>query len=718
MGGRSRLRSLMTASMSESAGRAPRSRSASTWTVTLLVLAPICRRRKAWRLRSSSRAVMPKSSRATVPSACTIMFPPCRSPWKTPYRRAPSRNAMRLERRTAAVSMPASRMPSASLHGNPCRCSITRTRRVTSSGWGRGTTTVRWPVTAKTPAMSSMFWASRRKSSSSTMVSANSSTRAGGLVRAVTGMRPTRNGAIQAMAAMSSRTMGATRLRCTLTTTRSPVRRVAAWTWAMEAEAMGVRSNEVNTSARGRPRSSSTVRRTTVNASGGTRSRSSRNSETSSSGKMPSPEELVSEFRLLRDRVPPEAFTVVRRTVEEDLGRPLAEVFTSFDRTPIASASIAQVHAATLRTGERVVVKVQRSRVAPMVRLDIAAMAWIAPFLVGRIPVAALSNPPALVELFAETIVEELDFRLEAQNMLDIAGVFAETGQRTVVVPRPHPELVTRRVLVMEHLHGFPWSDAEDMREAGIDTAAVLRSSLIAFLEGALLYGVFHGDLHGGNMIVQPDGTVALLDFGITARLDERKRQAFLRLQMGASTNNVTVQVEALRDLGALPADSDIEAVIRDLNLDRPPIDPTTLTADEMMAELRDVTKALLAYGARLPKELMLFVKNMLFLNGAMAAMAPDVDILGEIMAVVSYFTEHHGERIAREVGFEVTSDTIDLDGYRAAMGFTEEADAITFRDLEDRRELIAKRLEAHQRPRRRVPLLRALYRVLRPARD
>ncbi len=435
-----------------------------------------------------------------------------------------------------------------------------------------------------------------------------------------------------------------------------------------------------------------------------------------SSGEGIFPEELVAEFRLLRDRVPPEPFAVVRRTIEEDLGRPLADVFTSFDRTPVASASIAQVHSATLRTGERVVVKVQRSRVAPLVRLDVAAMAWIAPFLVGRIPVAALTNPPALVELFAETIVEELDFRLEAQNMLDIAAVFAGTGQRTVVVPRPHPELVTRRVLVMEHLHGFPWSDADGMRAAGIDTAAVLRSSLIAFSEGALLYGVFHGDLHGGNLLVQPDGTVALLDFGITARLDEKKRQAFLRLEMGATTNNVAVQVEALRDLGALPADSDIEAVIRDLNLDRPPIDPTSLTAEEMMAELREVTKALLAYGAKLPKELMLFVKNMLFLNGAMAAMAPDVDILGEILAVVTYFTERHGERIAREVGFEVTAETIDLDGYRAAMGFTDGTEAITFRDLQERRELIAKRLEAHENPRRRVAFLRALYRVLRPS--
>ena len=173
------------------------------------------------------------------------------------------------------------------------------------------------------------------------------------------------------------------------------------------------------------------------------------------------PEELVAEFKLLRDRVPPEAFVDVRRVVELELGRSLDDVFESFERTPIAAASIAQVHAAKLRTGEEVVVKVQRPQIGRLVREDIEAMSWLAPYLVGRIPVAALANPPALIELFAETIVEELDFRLEAQNMLDIAKVLAETEQRATVVPRPHPTLVTRRVLVMERLDGIPWDDVQ-----------------------------------------------------------------------------------------------------------------------------------------------------------------------------------------------------------------------------------------------------------------
>ncbi len=418
-----------------------------------------------------------------------------------------------------------------------------------------------------------------------------------------------------------------------------------------------------------------------------------------SSGEGIFPEELVSEFRKLRDQVKAESFETVQAVVEGDLGQTLEEVFSSFEPTPLAAASIAQVHAATLRTGESVVVKVQRPQVASLVRRDLAAMSWIAPVLVGRIPISALANPPALVELFAETIAEELDFRLEAENMLDIAGVLAATNQRAMVVPRPHPQLVTRRVLVMERLDGFSFDDVEGMQAAGIDTSAVVRASMVAFLEGAVLFGVFHGDLHGGNLFVMADGRTALLDYGITGRLTEERRLAFLRLLMGGTTNDVKTQLAALRDLGALPPDADLDQLIIDLNLDNPEVfDPTEMSPDELMAQIREITKALLGIGARMPKELMLFVKDMLFLDGALGTLAPDVDLFAEITHIATYFATQHGEQIAKDIGVDPRQMEVDLDGMRASMGLKEDVTGITHRELQERRAIIRKRMEEHRR--------------------
>ncbi len=420
-----------------------------------------------------------------------------------------------------------------------------------------------------------------------------------------------------------------------------------------------------------------------------------------SSGEGLFPSELVQEFRLLRDRVPPETFDTVRRVVEADLGSTVEEVFATFDRQPLAAASIAQVHAATLHSGEAVVVKVQRPSVADTVRRDLAAMSWIAPHLIGRIPVSALANPPALVELFAETIVEELDFRLEADNMLDVAAVLAATDQRSVVVPRPHPQLVTRRVLVMERLSGFSFEDVAGMKSAGIDTTEVVRALMISFLEGAIIHGVFHGDLHGGNLLVQSDGRVALLDYGITGRLDQARRHAFLRMLMGGTINDPRMQMAAVRDLGALPADTDIDAVIRDLGIDQPVKDPTQMSPDELLAEIRDVIKKLLDYGARLPKVLMLYVKDLLFIDGALATLAPDLDLFEEITRVAMYFTQRYGERIASEVGVDPRERELDLGSVRAQLGVSEDVNSMTYRELQERRALIRRRMHEHHQRRR-----------------
>ncbi len=419
------------------------------------------------------------------------------------------------------------------------------------------------------------------------------------------------------------------------------------------------------------------------------------------------PEELVAEFRLCRDEVPAESFEDVRRVVEEDLGKPLAEVFSEFATSPIAAASIAQVHLARLLTSEEVVVKVQRPSIDELVRLDLRAMAWISPKLVGRIPIAALANPPAIVELFADTIVEELDFRLEAENMLDIANVLAETGQRSMVCPRPHPDLVTKRVLVMERLHGHKFDDVESIKAAGIDMKAVIRAGMVTTLEGSMLYGVFHGDLHAGNLLVDDQGRVALLDHGITGRLDQQRRLAFIRMLMGAVTNDIRSQLEAFRDLGALPRDTDLDAVIVDLGLDQPVKDPMQMSAHELVEDIREIVKKLVAYGARAPKELMLFVKNLLFLDGSIAMHAPDLDLIQETFQVAAYMAQTHGARLAAEAGTSADAD-INLDGFKASMGLDSSVESLTYADLQERRRIIRERFEQHRAENTRLGRFRA----------
>lgn len=421
-----------------------------------------------------------------------------------------------------------------------------------------------------------------------------------------------------------------------------------------------------------------------------------------SSGQGIFPSELVNEFIKCRDQVPAEDFESVRKVVENELGAPIEDVFKEFDREPLAAASIAQVHRAVLADhisaggGQEIVVKVQRPTVSELVHQDLKVMSWLAPFLIGRIPVAALANPPALVEVFAETITEELDFRLEAANMVDVAMSLRQLDQTAYVIPRPHPTLVTRRVMVMERLSGFNFDDVAGIQDAGVDTHEIVRTSMIGFLEGAMIHGVFHGDLHGGNLFVQPDGRTALFDFGITGRLTEAKRQAFLRLLMSGMISDVRGQLGAIRDLGALPPDTDLDVVFSDLGLDHAPVDPTALTPDELIEELQKFVKLLLGYGANLPKELMLFVKNLMFVDAAIGTLAPDLDLFGEVTHIATYFAQNHGQRLAAEMGKQADEIEVDLTSFKDSIGVDRSTETVTYNDLKARRDLIQKRMSDH----------------------
>jgi ubiquinone biosynthesis protein len=163
---------------------------------------------------------------------------------------------------------------------------------------------------------------------------------------------------------------------------------------------------------------------------------------------------------------------------------------------------------------------------------------------------------------------------------------------------------------------------------------------------------------------------------------------------LGATVNDIHMQISALCDLGALPSDTDIDAVIKDLGLDGPGIDPTTADPDEMIKEVQKIVKMLLGYGARMPKELMLYVKNLMFLDGAISRLAPDLDIFAEITQISMYFVQNHGEKLFAEVGFDPSAFQIDLTGVKDSIGLDRSTDRFTYRDLQERRELIKTRFE------------------------
>jgi ubiquinone biosynthesis protein len=414
------------------------------------------------------------------------------------------------------------------------------------------------------------------------------------------------------------------------------------------------------------------------------------------------PDELVRTFARCRDQAAPEDFGHVRSVVEEDLGRPLEDVFASFDRSPLAAASIAQVHAATLVTGEEVVVKVQRPGLRRIVEADISAMTWLIHFTEQRNPGMKVFNLGAFVELFAETIVEELDFRLEAQNMLDIAEVLAESAGHRVVVPCPHPELVTERVLVMQRLHGHKVDDETALAGVGADAAAVLEALLISFFEGSLVHGVFHGDMHGGNMLVAHDGTPVLLDLGMTGRFTPEARPHLVRLLLSPS-DAARAKLESFAALGGFPPGTDldrIEQLLEEARKNKEEDDkrkaaPAAGTGDgepqpDMAHDTQRLFQDLVGLGARLPKELFLFVKGLLYLNGATAALGGNIDLSAAFGSIALHFAEHHAARLTDEAGVDAEKVRADAAAAQEQMRKDhgkQDGERVTFADVRRARE-------------------------------
>ena len=260
------------------------------------------------------------------------------------------------------------------------------------------------------------------------------------------------------------------------------------------------------------------------------------------------PPEYIAELSKLQDSAPAVPFEEIERIVSEDLAGSSSRVFTSFSAMPIASASIGQVHAAVLADGTPVVVKVRRPAVEVEVELDLAILRDIVDWVQAHTPIGRSYDLRPLVDEFAYTLRDELNYVREAQNAIRLRKAFQD--DRGIWIPRIYEEFSTERVLTMERVKGVKISDVAGLRGIGVPGRAVAENALRLFLRQVLEFGFFHADPHPGNYFVQPDASLAMVDFGMVARLSESTQKHLLRAMVAASRQDAELLSDELYALG------------------------------------------------------------------------------------------------------------------------------------------------------------------------
>ena len=277
------------------------------------------------------------------------------------------------------------------------------------------------------------------------------------------------------------------------------------------------------------------------------------------------PPDYAAELAKLQDRVSPFPFADVERIIQADFGKQPADLFEEFDSEPFASASIAQVHMATLPTGERVCVKVERPAVRDLFALDIMILKDLARLLETHVPESRQYDPVGIVREFERTSRREVDFTIEANSI----GVFARNfaDDPTIQIPRVFAHYSSSRVLTTEFIDGIKISDVERLRAANLDTAAIARSGARAVLKQVFDYGFFHADPHPGNLFVTCDGKIAPVDFGIVGRLTRDEINHIAELLIGIVEGDVEDVVAVMEKLRMLPHDVERRDVLEEIML-------------------------------------------------------------------------------------------------------------------------------------------------------
>jgi len=336
------------------------------------------------------------------------------------------------------------------------------------------------------------------------------------------------------------------------------------------------------------------------------------------------PREYVVALTTLQDRAPVIPIEDVKRVIEEGLGRPVDEIFASFDDEPLATASIAQTHRATTQEGRQVVVKVQRPGIGQTMRGDLDLLYLAARGLEAGIDDLRLISVSSIIAEFEKALLRELNFSAELANLVRMGQLLRDT--KGIIVPEPIAELSCRTVLVMQYFAGVSVRELEPKSERAKDVIVKL---LDAMTKGILVDGFFHGDPHAGNILVGEDGTICLLDLGLVGTLSPEQREDIITLVLGTIVDDASTVVRVLLKMGTPTQRVNIGELKAEITRVRAQYVMVKSVAElDSQRFVEEFANAAHKYRVRLATEYSVLVKSVATIEGLVRLLHPDVDVL------------------------------------------------------------------------------------------
>lgn len=345
------------------------------------------------------------------------------------------------------------------------------------------------------------------------------------------------------------------------------------------------------------------------------------------------PQDVIEELTHLQEKVPGFPPEQAMRLVEAELHRPLSELYSDFSTEPLAAGSLGQVHRARHHDGTPLAVKIRRPDVVRVVERDVALMHDLAEQAVKLIPFLEVFDPVGLVNHFARTIRREMNFRREGRTIQEFARLFEKDA--TLYVPRVYDELTTEAVLTMEYIDGCRADDTICLANVPIAAPQLAANGAHIYMRMAFEFGLFHGDPHPGNIRVLPDGSIALIDYGMIGTLGSEKREQLVDVFVSIAKHDVDRAVEVVQEMGHPSREIDevlLRADVQDFVESYYGVPLEQMNVGNM---LNDFVEILANHGLRCPADLMLLIRAVVTLEGVGRSLDPHFNLAGELAPFV-----------------------------------------------------------------------------------